>query len=322
MTTRILLVNPPIYDFTAYDFWIKPYGLLSVAGYVRGKAEFKLFDYLNRAHPFVTKRERLESDRWGRGKFPSKRVDRPTCLDRIPRYYQRFGLPRNLFKEFLAEEQPFDFVLIQAVMTYWYPGISEVIQDIRHAWPDAKIVVGGNYATLCPDHARGLGADFVVVGTDLGPLWDYLNLRPDTEQPPLWEDYEAIHTGALKLADGCPFNCTYCTVPKVYSTFRARSMARSIADLELLVERGVENTAFYDDALLFDAENVLVPFLEEVLRRGIRVNFHSPNGFHARLVTRDLAELMVKAACRTFYIGFESTSRDWQKRTGSKVFSG
>ena len=32
MKRRILLVNPPIYDFAAYDFWLKPYGLLRVAG--------------------------------------------------------------------------------------------------------------------------------------------------------------------------------------------------------------------------------------------------------------------------------------------------
>jgi hypothetical protein len=31
MALKILLVNPPIYDFSAYDFWLKPYGLLRVA---------------------------------------------------------------------------------------------------------------------------------------------------------------------------------------------------------------------------------------------------------------------------------------------------
>lgn len=56
MSIRFLLVNPPIYDFAAYDFWLKPYGLLSVAGYLRGKAEFQLFDYLDRLHPFCADR--------------------------------------------------------------------------------------------------------------------------------------------------------------------------------------------------------------------------------------------------------------------------
>jgi hypothetical protein len=50
-TPRIFLVNPPVYDFAAYDFWLKPCDLLSVAGYLRGKVKFALFDYLDRLHP-------------------------------------------------------------------------------------------------------------------------------------------------------------------------------------------------------------------------------------------------------------------------------
>ena len=69
MKPRILLANPPIYDFAAYDFWLKPYGLLSVAGYLREKVDVELFDYLDRLHPFEAKQKNLESDRWGRGRF-------------------------------------------------------------------------------------------------------------------------------------------------------------------------------------------------------------------------------------------------------------
>jgi hypothetical protein len=48
MTPRILLVNPPIYDFSAYDFWLKRYGMLRAAGFLRGQADFHLFDFLDR----------------------------------------------------------------------------------------------------------------------------------------------------------------------------------------------------------------------------------------------------------------------------------
>jgi radical SAM superfamily enzyme YgiQ (UPF0313 family) len=96
-------------------------------------------------------------------------------------------------------------------------------------------------------------------------------------------------------------------------------MERSLAELELLIKHGVENVAFYDDALLFDAEKVLIPFLKEVLRRGIKVNFHTPNGLNIRFITPKIAELMVQAGFKTFYLGFESASLQWQQRTGSKV---
>ncbi len=320
MTPKILLVNPPIYDFTAYDFWLKPYGLLSVAGFLRGKVDFKLFDYLDRSHPFETKQKELESDQWGRGRFYCERIGAPpACLEQIPRYFRRFGLPRNMFVDFLKEQGPFDFAFIQTTMTYWYQGIQEVIKDVRKAWPETKIVLGGNYVSLCRSHAQKLGADFLVESNNLEPLWAYLGLSPDLKQQALWQAYEKLDTGVLRLSDGCPFNCTYCSVPKFFGTFRARPFERSLAELELLVKRGVDNIAFYDDALLFDAKKVLIPFLEEMLKRGINVHFHSPNGLNIRFITPEVAEMMVKAGFKTFYLGFESASLQWQKQTGSKV---
>jgi len=321
MKSRILLVNPPIHDFAAYDFWIKPYGLLSVAGRLRGQAEFFLFDYLDRLHPFMAEQKELQSDRWGRGRFYHERIESPAPLKDIPRYFRRFGLPRTFFQDYLRRRGPFDYALIQTVMTYWYPGVREVIEDIRQAWPDARIVLGGNYATLCSDHARGLGADLVVVGVDLQPLWEFVGMSPDSSQPALWETCEALRVGVLKLSDGCPFRCSYCSVPKIYGEFQPRPLERSLAELELLAGRGVENVAFYDDALLFDADHVLVPFLSEILRRGIRVNLHTPNALNARFLTAELVELMVRAGFKTFYLGFESASRRWQQGTGGKVFS-
>jgi len=321
MAPKILLVNPPIYDFAAYDFWLKPYGLLSVAGQLRGRADFELFDFLDRLHPFMLARDGLQPDKWGRGRFYAERLDSPQCLASIPRYFRRFGLPRAMFVEFLREHRQCDFVLIQTMMTYWYPGLAEVIEDVRRHWPGAKLVMGGNYTTLCTDHAKTLGADLVVCGRDLEPLWRLLGLQPDRGEPALWELYPRLRVGVLKLSDGCPFKCTYCSVPQVYRRFKARPLERALAELELLCRLGATDIAFYDDALLFDAAGVLVPFLDEVIRRKVTVNFHCPNALNARFVSRELAELMVRAGFKTFYLGFESVNAEWQKRTGSKVYS-
>ncbi|OHB61882.1 MAG: hypothetical protein A2167_00140 [Planctomycetes bacterium RBG_13_46_10] len=320
MTPKILLVNPPIYDFTAYDFWLKPYGLLSIAGYLRGKADFVLFDYLDRCHPAMATQKELRSDKWGRGRFYCERISTPTYLKLIPRYYRRFGLPRSIFTDFLKREGPFDFAFIQTMMTYWYEGIREVIEDIRQSRPSTKIILGGNYITFCKSHAEKLGADFLSPGINLESLWKYIGIEPDTKQPTLWQAYNKLNVGVLKLSEGCPFSCTYCSVPNVYGKFKARPLERSLAELELLVNLGVQNIAFYDDALLFEAEKVLVPFLKEVIKRNIKMNFHTPNGLHARFINKELAELMIRAGFKTFYIGFESNSLKWQQKTGSKVF--
>jgi hypothetical protein len=321
MIPRILLVNPPIYDFAAYDFWLKPYGLLSIAGFLRDQAQFTLFDYLDRLHPWAAGIEQHRCDRWGRGRFYEQTIQPPDCLAGIPRRFRRFGLPRDMFKGFLKAKGRFDFVLVQTMMTYWYPGVKEVIEDVLAVQPTAKIILGGNYVTLCPVHAKKLGADLLVAGRDLAPLWHYLTVKGDLNQPGLWQAYDNLNVGVLKLSDGCPFSCTYCSVPTVYGKFKPRPIERALAELQLLTKRQVHNIAFYDDALLFDAEKVLIPFLENTIRRNIDVNFHSPNALNARFLTKELAELMVRAGFKTFYLGFESASPQWQRTTGSKVFS-
>ena len=317
---KVLLVNPPIYDFSAYDFWLKPYGLLRVAGALRDQAELLLFDYLDRCHPLMPPgMNRRPRDSWGRGRFYASPAAKPALFGDLPRRYYRYGLPRQGFQDFLAAHGPFDVALVQTVMTYWYLGVQEVIDDIRARSPSTRIVLGGVYATLCPQHARNLGADLVITQTQLAPLWQLLQLTPDLDALPLWEAYAQLRIGVLKLTDGCPFRCTYCSVPQVYPPFAARSLDRSLAELDGLCQRGVQDVAFYDDALLFKPEQILMPFLRQVLARGWRVNFHTPNALNARFLTRDLADLMVQAGFKTFHLGFESRSYAWQRRTGGKV---
>jgi hypothetical protein len=331
MSPRILLVQPPIYDFAAYDFWLRPLGLLRVAGQLRGQAEMTLFDFLDRRHPAAaagaatggdaaTHSPHRRLDAWGRGEFLTQVVPKPAALAPVPRRFRRLGLPREVFRRFLTDAGgAYDFALVQTTMTYWYPGVREVIEDLRELAPTARIVLGGVYATICPHHARSLGADLVVAGRDLTPLWQLLGLPGQADQPPLWEACDQPRTGAIKLTEGCPLRCTYCSVPLVYGGFTTRPTAQCIGELELMLRQGVRDVAFYDDALLCRPQDALLPFLRQAGERPGRVNFHTPNALHARLVTPALAAAMVGGGFRTFYLGFESVSDAWQGHTGGKV---
>ena len=59
--------------------------------------------------------------------------------------------------------------------------------------------------------------------------------------------------------------------------------------------------------------------LEEIVRRGLEVNFHCPNGLHLREITPRLAKLLFEAGFRTIRFGFESASASRQAATGGKV---
>ncbi|MHC5086457.1 MAG: B12-binding domain-containing radical SAM protein, partial [Planctomycetota bacterium] len=208
-------------------------------------------------------------------------------------------------------------------MTYWTPGYKEVIEDIRQYCPNAKIVLGGFYATACNDHAKSLGADAVIAGDNLKPLWDLIvPPSPSETHTPAWELYPKLETGVMTFTQGCPFKCSYCFVPQSGQTFKARTLHECLDELKSLVSLGAKNIAFYDDALLHHPEQIIIPFLEAALDSGINVNFHTPNAMHARFITPALADLMVKAGFKTFYLGFESRSETFHNETGSgKVFS-
>ena len=321
MQPKILLVHPPIYDFSAYDFWLKPYGLLRVAGYLRGQAQLSLFDYLDRFHPLAPSHPAQRPGTWERGPFYAENAPKPAPFTAIPRTYRRYGLPRSLFQTVLAEAGPFDAALIQTVMTYWYPGVQEVIEDIRAYSPQTTIVLGGVYATLCPQHARRLGADLVIdrelFRTPLGVIASHPSVA-----------------GSSPLGGLCGLACGHIEARRwlslqVYLLFGAAGVPtlcgapaqRVLAELAWLRQCGAQHIAFYDDALLFKPDQILLPFLRQVMQRGLEASFHTPNALNARFITKDIARCMVQAGFRTFYLGFESSAYTWQRHTGGKVYA-
>lgn len=301
---RVLLVNPPIYDFTAYDYWLRPYGMLRVAGRVQHSCDLAFFDYL------LSSRR----DSWGRGRFPAQPAAKPETFHDLIRHFRRFGRPRDEFREFLKMCH-FNVALVQTGMTYWYLGVREVMEDLRALAPQAITVLGGVYASLCYEHACSLGADLVIKGNNLEPLWHILP-EPANALP-----YHTLAMGivaAMKLTDGCPFHCTYCSVPLIYPEFAARPAAECLDEARALRRFGVQHIALYDDALLFRPEDVLLPFLEGVIRERLPLSFYTPNALSVRLLTPEIAQLMARAGFRSYSLGFESESAHWMAKTGEK----
>jgi radical SAM superfamily enzyme YgiQ (UPF0313 family) len=165
----ILLVNPWIHDFSAYDLWMKPLGLLYLGAILRSRGfEVSLLDCvdfhslpenLTRDFPAPKRRE------FGRGHFFKEVIPKPPALKSIPRKFRRYGLPPAAVKGYLATLPRPELILVTSLMTYWYTGVAETIGFLRERFPGTPIFLGGIYATLCPGHARTFsGADRVLAG--------------------------------------------------------------------------------------------------------------------------------------------------------------
>ncbi|MCM8768477.1 MAG: radical SAM protein [Candidatus Omnitrophica bacterium] len=309
--TQVLLVNPPIYDFAAYDLWMKPLGFLVIARLLLEngfKVEF--FDFLDRHYPGYRTADRPG----GCGKFPYEVVLKPDCYQTVPRVYKRFGLPREVFCSFLAGLKKPELILVCSGMTYWYPGVKEVVNTCRQFFPGVPIILGGTYATLCPSHARTTGADIIFSGKQLNRFIQLMEsltgqtfrLRPNFWLTPAWELYPRLSYLCLKTSFGCPFRCSYCASsllePEIYQR-QPEEVAREI--LFLVEKHRVNQVAFYDDALLFKFDQHLRRILAKL--QGQKIFFHTPNGLNINDFTPETGWILKEAGFVTIRLSLESS---------------
>ena len=107
---------------------------------------------------------------WGSGKYHKSIVPKPRALYHIRRTWGRYGIPETKAREELTAAGPFDVILISSSMTYWYEGTRAAIKLCRELFPEATILIGGIYPTLCKEHASSqMGADNVITGEGLTP---------------------------------------------------------------------------------------------------------------------------------------------------------
>lgn len=69
----------------------------------------------------------------------------------------------------------------------------------------------------------------------------------------------------------------------------------------------------------FISRQQIIPVLKEILHRKINVNFHTPNGLHARFITPAVAGLLKSTGFVKPRISLESADPEKQTATGSKI---
>ena len=335
---NLLLINPWIYDFTAYDFWSKPLGLLYVASILRGQGyEISYIDCMDRYNQEVLKlqnREFPKKDEFGRGPFYREEIKRPAILKDIPRRYSRYGISEEIFLNRSKKIPPPQAVLVTSIMTYWYPGVFRVIEKIKEIFPGIPIILGGVYATLCFGHASKFsGADYIVKGNNIrdwlkileqlsGNINDCSKYETglDNLPYPAWDIYSNLDYISILSSRGCPYRCSYCASFKINPKLEFRNSEEVVKEIEYWnKKRGVKDFVFYDDALLINSEDNFLFILEGLINKKLAIRLHTPNGVHARMINKKIALKMHQAGVETIRLGFETVNPRVQSETGGKI---
>ncbi len=197
------------------------------------------------------------------------------------------------------------------------------------------VVMGGTHVTFCPDEALEY-ADYVVRGEGEEALFELIDamdgkgpfenilglsywksgkkvhnpdrpLKEDLDSNPI-PDYSLVegwHSNAIisiATSRGCPFTCTFCSVPGMYGHgFRMHSIERVIEEIRVNKPQYI---FFADD--LFTANRKRT---KDLLRRMIEEGLTPQWGAQVRIETAfdpELLALMKESNCFNVFVGFES----------------
>ena len=333
---HILCINPWIHDFAAFDFWAKPLGLLSLAAILRENGiKISYIDCLDRLHRNEPESPKVLWD--GRGPFRKTQIPLPEGLVHIGRKFSRYGILPDWFEADLCRIEKPDLIFVTSLMTYWASGVKETIETVKGIFPDVPVILGGIYASLCHDHAvRTSGADRVIKGP--GELWltgilneftgfdlkDERLLKSPTDLDdlpfPALDLQHKMTYAPILTSRGCPFSCEYCASSYLEPVLRQRSPENVYKEITYWHETyHIRNFAFYDDALLINAEDHAFPLFERIIAQGLDLYFHTPNALHIRSITKKAAKLMFRAGFKTIRLGLETTEFTAQRSYDTKV---
>jgi len=106
---------------------------------------------------------------------------------------------------------------------------------------------------------------------------------------------------------GCPFQCTFCTSPQMWTTrWVARKPNRVVDEIEQYQrDYGISDFQF-EDLTAIVRKDWILEFCGEIERRGLKLTFQLPSGTRSEAVDGEVAAAMKRAGCHEFAFAPES----------------
>jgi radical SAM superfamily enzyme YgiQ (UPF0313 family) len=327
---KILLIQAPTEDFYDTDIRLMPLGLAYlkaalVKWFSPSEVECKILDFHQ-----------------GHGK---QNIPLPKELSYLRRYYcapdlspfctffqyYRFGASdESMIAAILAEKA--DAVGISAMFSPYFHSIASFIPKLKKAAPHLKIVVGGAFASSCPEVVKKVvGVDKVIVGEGEKELVEWVASEfqiptlpnfpthfdfetfapiPDFSDFPLYRySFEKKPMAFIMTSRGCPHACSFCTVHDTFGrNYRVRSLQSIKEEITLRVKQGYRVFDFEDDNLTFKQEQflALMDWMSESFKDE-KLTLLAMNGISSLSLNETLLIAMKKAGFHTLNLSLVSS---------------
>lgn len=216
-----------------------------------------------------------------------------------------------------------DILCITALTTTIERGYN-IARQFKAKNPNGKVIIGGIHASFVKEEAAKY-ADHVIIGEGEKIMLDLIEGRikdkfvygmpvENLDEIPmpdfsLLKNSERIKTMPVMTSRGCPYNCTFCSVTRMFGRrYRMNSVDRVMEELRRIKQRYV---FFYDDHFAAVKKR-----LHELLDKMIKEKINKRWSAQVRVEVADDKELVKKmsdAGCYWVYIGLESVNPETLK---------
>jgi anaerobic magnesium-protoporphyrin IX monomethyl ester cyclase len=106
---------------------------------------------------------------------------------------------------------------------------------------------------------------------------------------------------------GCPFQCTFCTSPQMWTQrWIPRDPRRVVDEMERYVREYAITDFQFEDLTAIVRKDWILGFCTEIERRGLKITFQLPSGTRSEGVDAEVAAAMKRAGCHEFAFAPES----------------
>jgi len=217
--------------------------------------------------------------------------------------YVKGELPPN-YDMFSSDDYKPDVIYIATMFTYESRKTISCINYYKNNYPNARIIVGGIFATLMPDYIYGKTGTKPFTGYShsldaIKPDYELVNTMieysPKIER---WKNFSFLFS-----MRGCPRNCKFCSIKILEPEIHI------IENWKELIDYNKKHVMFFDNNLTAQPDhfNKVINFL---IKKRLITYFH--NGFDVRLITDEQIKLLSKVRWQEngLRIAFDNMSQD------------
>lgn len=127
-------------------------------------------------------------------------------------------------------------------------------------------------------------------------------------------------TMALLATRGCPYRCTFCSSPRMWTTrYTTRTPALVVDEIEQYMRRyDADNFDFYDLTSVVKRDWIL-EFCHQLETRGLRITWQLPSGTRSEALDEPVLRAMYRSGCRNVSYAPESGSERTLEAVQKKV---